>query len=422
MNPSDIVSIQAREILDSRSNPTVCCEVRLQDGSRGVCAVPSGASTGKYEAKELRDGDTSRYLGQGVLRAVRSVKRSIAPALLGVSALELSRVDAIMIALDGTGDKSTLGANATLAVSLAVARAQAAHLGIPLYRALGGGFLHRLPLPMMNILNGGRHAENNVDIQEFMLLPVGAESFSEALRMGSEIYHALRRLLKSRGLSVGIGDEGGFAPDLASDEQAIVCILEAGSLAGYRPGEDFAIGIDAAASGFVTDGGYVLTKSGKKMTADELIGYYEDLAARYPLFSVEDGLGEEDDAGWERMTARFAGGKMMLVGDDLFVTDSRKIQHGAAHHMANAVLIKPNQIGTLTETAEAVFAARRAGYRVILSHRSGETEDPSLADLSVAFSADFIKAGAPARSERTAKYNRLLEIEEELFAPTLGGF
>ncbi len=414
-----IAAIRAAEILDSRGNPTVETTVILEDGTEAVASVPSGASTGKYEATEKRDGDAVRYGGRGVLSAVEGVNTAIAPALLGIDAEEQARIDSIMIALDGTYNKSNLGANAILSVSLAVARAAAGAQGVPLYRYFGGVHSDTLPVPMMNVLNGGMHADNNVDIQEMMLVPVGVPSFAEALRAGTEITHALRALLRTQGYATAVGDEGGFSPDLASDEEALQLLLSAITGAGYRPGEDIMLALDVAASGFAGADGYRFPKRGVHRTADEMVTYYTHLLDAYPILSIEDGMGEDDTAGWQSLTEG-AGKRALLVGDDLFVTNRDRLAKGIREHLANAILIKPNQIGTLTETAETITLARRAGYRVILSHRSGETTDTALADLAVGFGADFIKSGAPVRGERVCKYNRLLAIERELFHPGFG--
>lgn len=415
MEKLKIEDVRGREILDSRGDPTVEAEVLLADGTLGRGAAPSGASTGQFEALELRDGDKSRYGGKGVLRAVESVDTALRYALHGLCAGDTAAVDRAMIEADGTEDKSRLGANAILAVSIAAARAAAKSLGLPLYRFLGGTAANTLPVPMMNILNGGAHAANTLDVQEFMIMPVGAPSFREGLRWCSEVYHALGAILRERGLSTSLGDEGGFAPDLSGDEEAIRTILDAIHRAGYMPGEDFVLALDAAASEW-TEGGsgrYHLPKSGLGLTAEELTAHWEGLVQKYPIRSIEDGLGEEDWAGWQTMTARL-GDRVQLVGDDLFVTNSTRIRRGIKEGCGNAVLIKPNQIGTLTETMAAVSLGHRAGFRTIASHRSGETEDTLIADLSVALGTGQIKTGAPARGERTAKYDRLLRIEEAL--------
>ena len=415
-----IKRISAREILDSRACPTVEAEIILSDGSVGVASVPSGASKGQNEAWELRDGDDVRFRRMGVLGAVGKVNDLIAPALVGMSAYEHEEADSVMIALDGMYNKSNLGANAMLAVSLALARAAACSLKLPLYRYLGGALVNRMPVPMMNILNGGVHADNNLDIQEFMILPIGAPSFSDAVRMGAEVYYSLKNILKSRKLSIAVGDEGGFAPSLSSDAEALTVICEAIEDAGYKVGDEIALGLDVAASEWYSDGVYRLPKRGVKMSADELCDYIEEITKDFPVISVEDGMADTDRHGWLRLGERLRDRKTILVGDDLFVTDARRITEGAKHGIANAVLVKPNQIGTLTETVEAVKAAGLCAYKTIMSHRSGETEDTFIADLSVAMETHFIKMGAPARSERTAKYNRLMKIEGELFASVYG--
>ncbi len=416
---TEITEIRAREILDSRGNPTVEATVILKDGTSASASVPSGASTGKYEACELRDTESPRYFRLGVEHAVENVTRKIAPALIGISATEQSRADSLMIALDGAYNKSNLGANAILSVSLATARAAASSLGIPLYRYLGGALASRMPIPMMNVLNGGVHAANNVDIQEFMIVPVRADSFADGVRMCAEIYHALKNLLRAAGKDTGVGDEGGFAPSLGTDEEAIEWLLSATEKAGYRAGEDIMISLDVASSEWKEEGGYVLKKSGKKYTADALCDLYDTLRKKYPILSIEDGMGEEDGYGWRRLTERL-GKNTMLVGDDLFVTNRARLAEGVREGYGNAILIKPNQIGTLTETAATVSLAKESGYRVILSHRSGETGDTFIADLAVALGADYIKSGAPARAERTEKYNRLLKIESEIFGASYG--
>lgn len=412
MNYIEICDIYAREILDSRGNPTVEAEVVTEHG-RGRAAVPSGASTGEHEAVELRDGDEGRYRGLGVETAVSNVNNVIADELIGMNVLDQRAIDIKMISLDGTLNKSRLGANAILSVSLAAARAAADSLKIPLYRYIGGANAHVLPVPMMNILNGGAHANNNVDIQEFMIMPFGARSFKDGLRQCSEVYYALKRLIAADGGVTAVGDEGGFAPDLPSDEKALELIVDAISKAGYSSGKDFKIAIDAAASEWATDDGYVLPKSGVRKTADELIEYWDGLAAKYPIFSIEDALGENDWNGWQRLTERL-GGKIQLVGDDLFVTNQQRLKKGIDMKIGNSILIKANQIGTLTETLDAVDLAHKSGYSAVISHRSGETEDTAIADIAVAVNAGQIKAGAPARSDRAAKYNRLLRIEESL--------
>ena len=411
---SAISGVFAREILDSRGNPTVEVEVQLDSGAWGRAAVPSGASTGKREAVELRDGDAQRYRGKGVQRAVKNVEETIAAEIEGMEATEQAAVDQALLELDGTPNKSALGANAILAVSLAVARAGADEVGLPLYAYLGGVGARLLPVPLMNVLNGGAHADNGLDIQEFMLVPAGAESFSAALRMGVEVFHTLKDLLRERGLSTGVGDEGGFAPALGSNVAALDLFLVAIERAGYRPGEDVFLALDVAASELAESGGrYRLARDGTVRSGDEMIAMYESLLERYPIVSIEDGLGEDDWGGWGALTRRL-GARVQLVGDDVFVTNPAIIQEGIRHGLANAVLIKINQIGTLTETLEAVELAKRAGWGTIISHRSGETEDVFIADLAVAVNAGQIKTGSLARGERTAKYNQLLRIEEEL--------
>ncbi len=397
------------EILDSRGNPTVSATVQLTDGTMGTASAPSGASTGKFEAIELRDGDQRRYHGKGVLKAVRNVTEIISPALEKVPSLTVREIDGVLQKLDGTPNKAHLGANATLAVSMACARAIAAHYRMPLYRYLGGVAAYELPRPMMNILNGGAHAGNNIDIQEFMIVPTEAESFREGLRWCSEIYHTLGQQLKAQGLSTGVGDEGGFAPDLPSDEAAIEAVLNAVEKAGY--GGKVKLALDAAGSEWVQGDRYRLPKRGKEFTVEDMIEYWEDLVRKYPIISIEDPLGEEDFAGWAALTARL-GETVQLVGDDLFVTNLERLRQGIDEGAGNAILIKPNQIGTLTETLDCIELAKRSGYKTIISHRSGETEDTFIADLAVAVNAGQIKTGAPCRTERVAKYNRLLRIEE----------
>lgn len=406
-----IDAIHAREILDSRGNPTVEVEVLLSDGQIGRAAVPSGASTGEHEAVELRDGDKGRYLGKGVQKAVDAVIDQIAPALTGFDATDQRSIDQAMIDLDGTPNKAKLGANAILGVSLAVANAAAASADLPLYKYLGGPNAHVLPVPLMNILNGGSHADSDVDIQEFMVVPLGAETFSEGLRWGVEVYHALKAVLQEKGLSTGLGDEGGFAPNLPSNRAALDLIQEAIKNAGYTPGKDIALALDVASSEFFTDGAYRF--EGKALTSSEMSAYYAELVADYPLVSIEDPLDENDWDGWKTLTDAI-GDKVQLVGDDLFVTNPSILQRGIETKTANSLLVKVNQIGSLTETLDAVSMAQRAGYTTITSHRSGETEDTTIADISVATNAGQIKTGAPARSERVAKYNQLLRIEEEL--------
>ena len=410
-----IEKVIGREIIDSRGNPTVEAEVYLLDGTVGRGVAPSGASTGEFEALELRDGDKSRFGGKGVTKAVENINTVINDALKGVDASDIYAVDAAMIAADGTKDKSNLGANAILAVSIASARAAANALEIPLYRFLGGVNGNRLPVPMMNILNGGAHAANTVDVQEFMIMPVGAPSFKEALRWCAEVFHALAALLKSKGLATSVGDEGGFAPDLASDEEAIQYILDAVKDAGYEPGKDFMIAMDAASSEWKGEkkGEYVLPKAGTKFTSEELIEHWKKLVDKYPIISIEDALDEEDWEGWQKLTAEL-GDKVQLVGDDLFVTNTERLSKGIELGCGNSILIKLNQIGSVSETLEAIKMAHKAGYTAISSHRSGETEDTTIADLAVALNTCQIKTGAPSRSERVAKYNQLLRIEEEL--------
>ena len=412
-----IEKVIGREIIDSRGNPTVEAEVYLLDGTVGRGAAPSGASTGEFEALELRDGDKSRFGGKGVTKAVENINTVISDALTGVDASDIYAVDAAMIAADGTKDKSNLGANAILAVSIASARAAANALEIPLYRFLGGVNGNRLPVPMMNILNGGAHAANTVDVQEFMIMPVGAPSFKEALRWCAEVFHALAALLKSKGLATSVGDEGGFAPDLASDEEAIQYILDAVKDAGYEPGKDFMIAMDAASSEWKGErkGEYVLPKAGTKFTSEELIEHWKKLVDKYPIISIEDALDEEDWEGWQKLTAEL-GNKVQLVGDDLFVTNTERLSKGIELGCGNSILIKLNQIGSVSETLEAIKMAHKAGYTAISSHRSGETEDTTIADLAVALNTCQIKTGARSRSERVAKYNQLLRIEEELGA------
>lgn len=403
--------IQAREILDSRGNPTLEVDIQLQGGWTGRAAVPSGASTGAFEAVELRDGNMDRYGGKGVLKAVHNVNKVLAPELTGLSVLNQAELDRLMINLDGTANKSRLGANAILGVSLAAARAAAAMLDLPLYRYLGGLDAALLPIPFMNILNGGEHADNNMDIQEFMIVPAGAETFSQALQMGTEVFHTLKGILKKRGLNTSVGDEGGFAPNLSSNEAALEIIVEAINAAGYSPCKDVSLAIDAAASEFYDDGAYHLDN--KAHTAEELIDYYLGLTSRYPLISIEDGLDEEDWSGWRKLTEAL-GKKVMLVGDDLFVTNRERLSKGIKSATANSILIKLNQIGTLSETLDTMALARRSGYSCMVSHRSGETDDSFIADLAVATSAGMIKTGAPSRIDRVAKYNQLLRIEEQL--------
>ncbi|MFZ5597160.1 MAG: phosphopyruvate hydratase [Bacillota bacterium] len=406
-----IIDIFAREILDSRGNPTVEVDVVLEDGTMGRAAVPSGASTGAYEAIELRDGDPGRYLGKGVQKAVDNVNNIISPELIGYDATEQAVLDAAMIELDGTPNKSKLGANAILGVSLAAAKAAASAVGLPLYQYLGGVNGKVLPVPMMNILNGGKHADNNVDIQEFMVMPVGASSFREALRMGAEVFHNLKKVLSSKGMSTSVGDEGGFAPNLGSNEEALAVIVEAIKKAGYKPGEDVGLALDCAATELFKDGTY--TFEGASKTSGQMVDYYAGLLEKYPILSIEDGLAEDDWDGWRDLTVRL-GKKVQLVGDDLFVTNTERLSRGISEGVANSILIKVNQIGTLTETLDAIEMARCAGYTAVVSHRSGETEDVTIADLVVATNAGQIKTGAPSRTDRVAKYNQLVRIEEEL--------
>lgn len=412
-NYIEIVDVVGRQILDSRCMPTVEVEVVLEDGTIGRAAVPSGASTGMFEAVELRDEDKSKYLGKGVLKAVDNVNTYIAEELIGVNVFDQVLIDKIMIELDGTKNKSKLGANAMLGVSLACARAAAESLGLNLYQYIGGVNAKVLPVPMMNIINGGKHADNNVDLQEFMIMPVGAPSFSEALRMSAEVYHSLKALLKVKGYDTGVGDEGGFAPNLKSNEEAIQVIVEAIEKAGYTPGKEIFIALDPASSEIYENGKYNLAGEGKVLSPAEMVDYYANLVEKYPIISIEDGMAEEDWEGWKLITDRI-GNKVQLVGDDLFVTNTERLKTGIEKKVANSILIKLNQIGTLTETLNAIEMAERAGYTAVVSHRSGETEDTTIADLVVAVNAGQIKTGAPARSERVAKYNQLLRIEEEL--------
>jgi len=410
----EIVAIRAREILDSRGNPTIEVDVWLDTGYMGRAAVPSGASTGSREALELRDGDPKRYMGKGVLRAVQNVNEEIAPRIIGLNAQDQTSIDRILIALDGTENKSHLGANAILGVSMAVAKAAAEEAGLPLYRYLGGVAANLLPVPFMNVINGGKHADNNLDIQEFMIVPLNAPSFQEALRMGAEVFHSLKKILKSKGLNTAVGDEGGFAPNLASNEEALKVLVEAIEKAGYEPGKDVFLAMDAAASEFYKDGIYVMNaeKEPKKSSAD-LVRYYEDLVKRYPIVMIEDGMAESDWEGWKLLTDRL-GRSIQLIGDDIFVTNTKIIAKGIQEGIANSVLIKLNQIGTVTETFEAIDMAHKAGYKTLISHRSGETEDTIIADLAVAARTGQIKTGSLSRIDRVAKYNRLLRIEEEL--------
>ena len=409
----EIIDVVARQILDSRCFPTVEVEVYLEDGTVGRAAVPSGASTGIYEAVELRDGDKDKYLGKGVEKAVANVNDTIAEEIIGLNVLDQAYIDKTLIELDGTKNKGKLGANAILGVSLAVAQAAANYLGMPLYQYIGGVNAKVLPVPMMNIINGGSHADNSVDIQEFMIMPVGFDCFERAVRACAEVYHALKKTLNSKGYSTGVGDEGGFAPNLKSNAEAIEVILEAIEKAGYEPGKEFFIAIDAASSEYYKDGKYVLEHEGKTLTAAEMVDFFEDWVNKYPIISIEVGMAEEDWEGWKLMTERL-GKKVQLVGDDLFVTNTERLKTGIEKGIANSILIKLNQIGTLTETLNAIEMANRAGYTAVVSHRSGETEDTTIADLVVAVNAGQIKTGAPARSERVAKYNQLIRINEEL--------
>jgi len=409
---STIEHIVGREVLDSRGNPTVEVEVFLDSGARGRAIVPSGASTGAFEAVELRDGE-ARFGGKGVLDAVAHIDSEIYDALIGFDAFQQRDIDRLLLDLDGTDNLARLGANAILGVSLAVAKAAADELELPLYRYVGGANAHVLPVPMMNVLNGGVHADNNVDLQEFMILPVGAASFGEALRWGTETYHVLKKILHDRGLATAVGDEGGFAPDLASNEEAITLLMEAIETAGFTPGTDIALALDPASTEFFVDGNYVLAGEGRTLSPAEMVGFWEDLVTRYPIVSIEDGMAEEDWDGWKQLTDS-VGGRIQLVGDDLFVTNTERLARGIASATANSILIKVNQIGSLTETLEAVELATRNGYTSVMSHRSGETEDTTIADLAVATNCGQIKTGAPARSDRVAKYNQLLRIEDDL--------
>lgn len=408
-----IEDVWAREVIDSRGNPTVEVEVVLADGAFGRAIVPSGASTGQWEAVELRDGDKSRYLGKGVEKAVNNVNEIIAPELIGLDATRQVEIDHVLIALDGTPNKAKMGANAILGVSMAVARAAAESVGLPLYQYLGGTNAQDLPVPMMNILNGGAHADNNVDIQEFMIMPVGAKSFKEGLRMGAEIFHSLKKVLADKGLNTAVGDEGGFAPNLGSNEEAIQVIIEAVSAAGYKPGDDIVIALDVAAAEIFKDGKYILAGEGKELDTNEMIAFYENLVNKYPIISIEDPLSEDEWDGWKKLTD-VIGDRVQVVGDDLFVTNTERLSKGIKMGVANSILIKVNQIGTLTETLNAIEMAKRAGYTAVISHRSGETEDTTIADLAVATNAGQIKTGAPSRTDRVAKYNQLLRIEEDL--------
>lgn len=413
MIDTTIIDVFGRQVLDSRGNPTVEVEVVLSDGSVGRAIVPSGASTGAYEAVELRDGNADYFLGKGVLQAIENVNEVIAEELIGLEATDQLEIDQLLIELDGTPNKGKLGANAILGVSMATAHAAANALGLPLYKYIGGFSARRLPVPMMNILNGGEHADNNVDIQEFMVMPVGADCWSQALRMGTEIFHNLKKVLKSKGLNTSVGDEGGFAPNLNSNEEALKVILEAVEKAGYTPGSDIKLALDVAATELFKDDKYHLAGEGRVLTSTEMIDYYADLVERYPIVSIEDALAEDDWSGWEELTKRL-GKKIQLVGDDLFVTNTERLAKGIEMGVANSILIKVNQIGTLTETLEAIELAKKAGYTTVISHRSGETEDVTIADLVVATNAGQIKTGAPSRTDRVAKYNQLLRIEEYL--------
>jgi enolase len=414
-----IADVYAREVLDSRGNPTVEVEVHLESGAKGRAIVPSGASTGAYEAVELRDGEATRYMGKGVLTAVDNVNSIIAPEIIGFNALDQVGIDHLMIELDGTENKGKLGANAILGVSMAVARAAADALDIPLYAYLGGFNAKTLPVPMMNILNGGAHADNNVDIQEFMVMPVGADNFAHALRMGAEVFHNLKAVLKDKGLNTAVGDEGGFAPNLASSEEALQTILSAIEKAGYEPGKDIMLALDVASTEFYKNGKYEFAGEGVTRTTEEMVDYLEMLANKYPIISIEDGLAEDDWDGWNKLTQRL-GKKVQLVGDDLFVTNTQRLWQGIEQGTANSILVKVNQIGTLTETFDAIEMAKRAGYTAVVSHRSGETEDSIIADIAVATNAGQIKTGAPSRTDRVAKYNQLLRIEDEL--AYIGGY
>ncbi|WP_270167486.1 phosphopyruvate hydratase [Paenibacillus sp. SYP-B4298] len=417
---SIITDVYAREVLDSRGNPTVEVEVHLESGGKGRAIVPSGASTGAYEAVELRDGDKGRYLGKGVLQAVENVNTLIAPEIIGLDALDQVAIDRRMIEVDGTPNKGKLGANAILAVSMAVARAAADALDVPLYTYLGGFNSKTLPVPMMNIVNGGEHADNNIDVQEFMVLPVGAESFKEALRIGAEIFHNLKAVLKDKGLNTAVGDEGGFAPNLGSNEEAITTIISAIERAGYKPGVDVFLGMDVASTEFFKDGKYHLEGEGRSFTSAEFVDYLASLVDKYPIISIEDGCSEDDWEGWKLLTDKL-GSKVQLVGDDLFVTNTERLSSGIEQGVGNSILVKVNQIGTLTETFDAIEMAKRAGYTAVISHRSGESEDSTIADIAVATNAGQIKTGAPSRTDRVAKYNQLLRIEDQLGSTAIYG-
>ncbi|MFB1098123.1 MULTISPECIES: phosphopyruvate hydratase [Bacillaceae] len=415
-----ITDVYAREVLDSRGNPTIEVEVLTESGAFGSAIVPSGASTGEYEAVELRDGDKDRYLGKGVQTAVANVNEKIAPELIGIDVTRQVIIDQLLIELDGTENKGKLGANAILGVSMAAAHAAADHLGVPLYTYLGGFNSKTLPTPMMNILNGGEHADNNVDIQEFMIMPVGAPTFKEALRMGAEIFHSLKKVLQSKGLNTGVGDEGGFAPNLSSNEEALETIVEAIKAAGYKPGEEVQLAMDVASSEFYEDGKYNLKGEGVVRSSEEMVAWYEEMTNKYPIISIEDGLDENDWEGHKLLTDRI-GDKVQLVGDDLFVTNTKRLKQGIEQGVGNSILVKVNQIGTLTETFDAIEMAKRAGYTAVISHRSGESEDATIADIAVATNAGQIKTGAPSRTDRVAKYNQLLRIEDELKASGIYG-
>jgi len=418
---SIIYDVRAREVLDSRGNPTVEVEIELESGIIGRAMVPSGASTGAYEAVELRDGDKARYGGKGVLKAVENVNEQIGPEIVGMDALDQVGIDNYMIQLDGTDNKGKFGANAILGISMAVAHAAANYLGLPLYTYLGGFNAKTLPVPMMNILNGGQHADNTVDFQEFMVMPVGAETFREALRMGTEVFHALKSVLKEKGLNTAVGDEGGFAPNLASNEEALQLIMSAIEKAGFKPGEQIALALDVAATEMYRDGKYILEGEGVTKTSEEMVTMYAELASKYPIISIEDGLSEDDWDGWKLLTERL-GEKVQLVGDDLFVTNTTRLKDGIEKGVGNSILVKVNQIGTLTETFDAIEMAKRAGYTAVISHRSGETEDVTIADIAVATNAGQIKTGAPSRTDRVAKYNQLLRIEDMLdYTAKFGG-
>jgi len=417
---SIIIDVYAREVLDSRGNPTVEVEVSLESGGKGRAIVPSGASTGAYEAVELRDGDKSRYLGKGVIKAVDNVNTIIAPEIIGLDALDQVAIDRKMIQLDGTPNKAKLGANAILAVSMATARAAADALDVPLYTYLGGFNAKTLPVPMMNIINGGEHADNNIDVQEFMVLPVGAESFKEALRIGAEIFHNLKAVLHDKGLNTAVGDEGGFAPNLGSNEEAITTIISAIERAGYKPGVDVFLGMDVASTEFFKDGKYVLAGEGRSFTPAEFVDLLASWADKYPIISIEDGCSEDDWDGWKLLTEKL-GSKVQLVGDDLFVTNTERLSDGIEKGVGNSILVKVNQIGTLTETFDAIEMAKRAGYTAVISHRSGESEDSTIADIAVATNAGQIKTGAPSRTDRVAKYNQLLRIEDQLGSTAIYG-